>query len=84
MLRLLPRLGRPGSFLSVLRNTAGSIRDPKLRQVFSFHPLLVGGNPFTTTSIYSLSHDLERRHGVWFAMGGTGAPVEGLVRPARE
>ncbi|MEP6729244.1 MAG: phytoene desaturase family protein, partial [bacterium] len=56
------------------------IRDPRLQQVFSFHPLLVGGNPFQSTSIYALIHTLEQRWGVWFAMGGTGALVRGLVR----
>ena len=45
----------------------------------SFHPLLVGGNPFTTTSIYSLIAYLERKWGVWFAKGGTGAIVQALV-----
>jgi phytoene desaturase len=47
--------------------------------VMSFHPLLVGGNPFTTTSIYSLIAYLERKWGVWFAIGGTGAIVDALV-----
>lgn len=50
-----------------------------MRQVLSFHPLLVGGNPFQTTSIYTLIHHLEREWGVWFAMGGTGAIVSSLV-----
>jgi phytoene desaturase len=48
--------------------------------VFSFHPLLVGGNPFQSTSIYALIHTLEQQWGVWFAMGGTGALVRALVR----
>jgi phytoene desaturase len=60
--------------------TAKYIRNDKLRRVFSFQPLLVGGNPFNTTSIYSLIQYLEREWGVWFAMGGTGAIVEGLRR----
>ena len=49
------------------------IKDERLRQAFTFEPLLVGGNPFTTTSIYLLIHWLERKWGVHFAMGGTGA-----------
>ena len=53
------------------------IKDPYLRQVFSFHPLLIGGNPFQSSSIYSMIHYLERRWGVHFAMGGTGAIVDG-------
>ena len=48
--------------------------------MFSFHPLLIGGNPFTASSIYCLIAFLERRWGVHFAMGGTGRLVEGLVR----
>jgi phytoene desaturase len=56
------------------------IKDYRLRQVFSFHPLLIGGNPFRTTSIYALIHKLEQEWGVWFAMGGTGALVKALVK----
>jgi phytoene desaturase len=55
------------------------VRDERLRVVLSFHPLLIGGNPFTTTSIYCLIAFLERRWGVHFAMGGTGSLVKGLV-----
>ena len=62
-------------------STSGS---EKLRRVFSFQPLLVGGNPFNTTSIYSLIQYLEREWGVHFAMGGTGAIVAGLERLMRE
>jgi len=51
-----------------------------LRIVFSFHPLLIGGNPFTASSIYCLIAFLERRWGVHFAMGGTGRLVDGLVK----
>ncbi|MEO7521554.1 MAG: phytoene desaturase family protein, partial [Gemmatimonas sp.] len=60
--------------------TSGHMRDERLRQVFSFHPLLVGGNPFRSSSIYALIHTLEQQWGVWFAMGGTGALVRALVR----
>jgi len=56
------------------------IRDERLRQVFTFQPLLVGGNPFRVTSIYTLIHWLERKWGVYFAKGGTTALVHGLVR----
>ncbi|MHA4915529.1 FAD-dependent oxidoreductase, partial [Enterococcus faecium] len=55
------------------------VRDERLRQVLSFHPLLVGGNPYSTTSIYTLIAFLERKWGVTFPMGGTGALVSGLV-----
>jgi phytoene desaturase len=80
MLRVLPDLVRLRSHRSVAQLVNACFRDPRLRQVFSFHPLLVGGNPFQSTSIYALIHTLEQRWGVWFAMGGTGALVRALVR----
>lgn len=84
MLRVAPDLVRLQSYKSVYQFAAGYVKDPLLRRVFSFHPLLVGGNPFQTTSIYALIHYLERQWGVHYAMGGTGALVEGLGRLFRE
>ena len=80
MLKIAPDLVRLQSHQSVYRLVSGFIKDPYLRQVFSFHPLLIGGNPFQSSSIYSMIHYLERKWGVHFAMGGTGAIVEGLLR----
>src|SRR6476646_4957376 len=80
MLKVLPDLVRLQSHKSVAQLVNGHFRDERLRQVFSFHPLLVGGNPFQSTSIYALIHTLEQEWGVWFAMGGTGALVRALVR----
>ncbi|MBC7895304.1 MAG: phytoene desaturase [Cytophagaceae bacterium] len=80
MLRVAPELLRLQSWRTVAGYVNRYIRDERLRQVFSFHPLLVGGNPFQTTSIYALIHHLEKAWGVWFAMGGTGALVQGLAR----
>ena len=80
MLKVLPDLVRLRADVSVADYTARFVKDERLRQVFSFHPLLVGGNPFQSSSIYALIHTLEREWGVWFAMGGTGALVQGLVR----
>ena len=80
MVKVLPDLIRLRADRSVAGLTNKHIRDERLRQVFSFHPLLVGGNPFETTSIYTLIHHLEQKWGVWFAMGGTGALVDGFVR----
>jgi phytoene desaturase len=79
MLRTLPAMLRLRSDRSVYGLAARCFRDPRLRVLFSFHPLLVGGNPFSTTSVYSLIAHLESRWGVHFAMGGTGALVDGLV-----
>ena len=66
------------SYKTVAGIVNSHISHPLLRQAFSIHPLLVGGNPFTTTSIYCLIHYLERRWGVFFCMGGTGRLVEQL------
>ncbi|MEM9057430.1 MAG: phytoene desaturase family protein, partial [Pseudomonadota bacterium] len=79
MVRVLPELVRVQFYRSVYGLVSRYIKHPKLRMVFSFHPLLVGGNPFSTTAVYTLIAQLERRHGVHFAMGGTGSVVNGLV-----
>lgn len=80
MMRVIPDMVRLRSHKSVAQFVNGFIKDDRLRQVFSFHPLLVGGNPFQSTSIYALIHKLEQEYGVWFAMGGTGALVCGFVK----
>ncbi|MGE0594894.1 MAG: phytoene desaturase [Hyphomonadaceae bacterium] len=79
MLRVAPDLLRLGGLESVYGLVSRYVRDPRVRVALSFHPLFVGGNPFSTTAVYCLISYLERRHGVHFAMGGTGALVEGLV-----
>ncbi len=78
MLRVVPQMLRLKSYRSVHGLVAQHIADPRLRQVFTFQPLLVGGNPFDTTSIYLLIHWLERRWGVHYPRGGTGALVRAL------
>ncbi len=80
MAKIIPSMVRLRSHRTVYGMVSKYIKDPYLRQVFSFHPLLVGGNPFQTTSIYTLIAFLERKWGVHFAMGGTGALVQGLVK----
>jgi phytoene desaturase len=79
MARIAPDLVRLGGFRTVYQTVAKFVRHPHLRFALSFHPLFVGGNPFSTTSIYCLISFLERRWGVHFAMGGTGALVRGLT-----
>lgn len=79
MLRVLPRMVALRSDRSVYRFVSGYIKDKSLRKVFSFQPLLVGGNPFTTTSIYALIQHLERVDGILFARGGTAALVAAMV-----
>ena len=80
MISVAPQLIRLRAFRSVYGMVSKYIHDPHLRQLFSFHSLLVGGNPFTTTSIYTLIHCLERKWGVFFPKGGTGALVRALVK----
>ncbi|MEM6384200.1 MAG: phytoene desaturase [Pseudomonadota bacterium] len=74
-----PDLIRLGGYKSVFGTVSEYFQDPALRIVFSFHPLLIGGNPLTTTAYYCLIAHLERKFGVHYAMGGTGALVRGLV-----
>jgi phytoene desaturase len=78
MVSLVPQLVSLGSYRTVWQQVARHIRHPWLRRALSVSPLLVGGNPFDTTSIYSLIHYLERKWGILFAMGGTGALVDAL------
>lgn len=79
MLKVAPDLIRLQSYLSVYQYVSKYVKDDFLRRCFSFHPLLVGGNPFDTTSIYTLIHYLERKWGVHYAIGGTGAIVKALT-----
>ncbi|SDV48315.1 phytoene desaturase [Chitinasiproducens palmae] len=80
MMRAGPQLARLQAWRSVYGMVSRFVQDEHLRQAFSFHSLLVGGNPFATSSIYTLIHALERQWGVWFPRGGTGALVAGMVR----
>jgi phytoene desaturase len=79
MVRVAPQLARLRADRSVYDTVKRFVRDPHLREALSFHSLLVGGNPFDTSAIYTLIHYLERRYGVWFPRGGTGALVNALV-----
>lgn len=80
MVKIAPAMMRLESYRTVYGLVSKYIQDSRLRQVMSFHPLLVGGNPFSTTSIYTLIAFLERKWGVHFPMGGTGALVQGMAR----
>jgi phytoene desaturase len=80
MVSVTPQLLRLKAYRSVHSIVAKFIQDPHLRQLLSFHSLLVGGNPFTTTSIYTLIHCLERKWGVFFPKGGTGALVRAMLK----
>jgi phytoene desaturase len=79
MLKVLPAMVRLRADRSVYELTAQFFKDERIRRAFSIQPLLVGGNPFHTTSIYSLIHYLERKSGVWFPRGGMATLVSALV-----
>jgi phytoene desaturase len=80
MLRQIPALLNLKSYKSVYELVSLYISNEKLRRVFSMHPLLVGGNPFTTTSIYTLILFLEKKWGIHYSMGGTGSVVKALEK----
>jgi len=84
MLKVAPSLIKLQSYKKVYGYVSKFIKNEFLRQCFSFHPLLVGGNPFDTTSIYSLIHYLEREWGVHYVQGGTGALVNAMVKLFKE
>lgn len=80
MVRAAPALMKYQAWRSVYSIVSSYVKNEKLRQALSFHTLLVGGNPMTTSAIYALIHKLERDGGVWFAEGGTNRLVAGMVR----
>lgn len=84
MLRVAPEMIRLRADRSVYAAVSRFVRDERLRQALSFHSLLVGGNPFDTSAIYTLIHYLERNWGVYFARGGTGSLVQGLLKLYQE
>jgi phytoene desaturase len=79
LLRAVPDMLRLRGYRTVYSRVCDYFSNDKLRIAFSFHPLLIGGNPLTTTAYYCLIAHLERLHGVHYAMGGMGAVVRGLV-----
>ena len=80
LLQAIPDFLRMGAWRSIYAQVARHFKSDKLRTVMSFHPLLIGGNPFSVTAAYALINSLERTWGVHSAMGGTGAIVRGLVK----
>ena len=84
MMQQLPALLKLKSYKSVYSLVASYIKNEKLRRMLSMHPLLVGGNPFTTTSIYGLILYLEKKWGIHYSMGGTGNIIKGFERLMNE
>ena len=73
MMKTVPALEKLRSYKTVHQLVASFIKSEHLRQAFCIHPLLVGGNPFDTTSIYSLIHFLA-------ASGASTSPWAGPAR----
>ena len=84
MIKQLPALINLKSYKSVYSLVSSYVKNEKLRRMFSMHPLLVGGNPFTTTSIYGLILYLEKKWGIYYSMGGTGNIIKGLEKLMEE
>ena len=84
MMKQVPALLKLKSYTSVYSLVSKYISNEKLRRVFSMHPLLVGGNPFSTTSIYTLILFLEKKWGIHYSMGGTGNVVKALEKLMNE
>jgi phytoene desaturase len=84
MLKQIPALLKLKSYQSVYKLVSSYISNEKLKRVFSMHPLLVGGNPFTTTSIYTLILYLEKKWGIHYSIGGTGSVVNALEKLMKE
>ncbi|MBX9885596.1 MAG: phytoene desaturase [Novosphingobium sp.] len=80
MIKASPPLIRYQAWRSVYSVVSSYIQNEKLREAFSFHSLLVGGNPMTTSSVYALIHKLEKDGGVWWAKGGTNRLIAGMIR----
>ena len=84
MLRVVPSLLRLQGYRSVYGLVSRYLKSEKLRMAFSFHPLFVGGNPFSATAVYALITHLERRFGVHYVRGGTGRLVQAMVQLYRD
>ena len=80
MVTVAPALMKLRAWETVYQAVSRFVKDEKLRQAFSFHSLLVGGSPFRTTAVYTLIHALERKWGVFYPRGGTGALVRAMVK----
>jgi phytoene desaturase len=84
MMQQLPALLKLKSYKSVYSLVSSYVKNEKLRRMLSMHPLLVGGNPFTTTSIYGLILYLEKKWGIHYSMGGTGNIIKGFEKLMKE
>ncbi|MFH1807296.1 MAG: phytoene desaturase [Pseudomonadota bacterium] len=79
MLKIAPAMMRLESYRTVYGLISKFVKNEQIRQVLSFHTLLVGGNPFTTTAIYALISHVESTWGVTYPKGGMSTLVQGMV-----
>ena len=84
MLKAVPDLLKLDAVRTLFSFTKKYFKSPKMRQVFSFETLLVGGNPLSVPAIYAMIHFVEKTWGIHYAMGGTGALVRGFVQKFEE
>jgi phytoene desaturase len=84
MLKVVPDLMRLDAVRPLFSLVSSCFSNPKTRQIFSFEPLLIGGNPLTVPAIYAMIHFVEKHWGIHFAVGGTGALVRGLIQKFEE
>lgn len=80
MVRAAPALMKHQAYRSLYAKVSTFVKNEKIRQFLSFQPLLIGGNPMTTSAAYGMIHKLERKGGVWFAKGGTNMLVAAMVK----
>ncbi|GGD30553.1 phytoene desaturase [Croceicoccus pelagius] len=80
MIKAAPALAKYQAWRSVYSIVSKYVKNEKLREALSFHTLLVGGNPMSTSAIYALIHKLEKDGGVWWAKGGTNKLIAAMVR----
>lgn len=80
LIKTLPNMYKMRAWESIYTLVARHIKDPQLREVMSFHPLLIGGNPFSVTAVYALINALEQKGGVHSVMGGTGELIQGMAK----
>jgi phytoene desaturase len=79
MVKAAPALAKHEAWRSVYSIVSKFVKNERLREAFSFHTLLIGGNPMATSAVYALIHKLERDGGVWFAKGGTNRLVAAMA-----
>ena len=84
MLGVVPDLLKLGAVQPLFSLIKKYFKSDKMRQVFSFEPLLVGGNPMKVPAIYAMIHFVEKTWGIHFAKGGTGALVSAMVKKFEE